>query len=128
MQRARFGSSGTLLGVLLVATAVLGCKSSQQGVSTNYRSQWTTVNANTKATTDAAEAVLAADKLLDVKAASTNVDGTASAKKADGTKVSVGIKKKTDASSEVSVTVGTMGDPSLGAEYARRIKEKAEGK
>jgi hypothetical protein len=56
------------------------------------------------------------------------VDGTASAKKADGTKVNVAIQRKDDTTSEVSVTVGTMGDPALGAQYAKRIKAKAEGK
>jgi hypothetical protein len=62
-----------------------------------------------------------------VTASSTNVDGKATGKKADGTKVTVSVKKKGDNSSEVSVNVGTMGDPSLGADLARKVKQRAEG-
>ena len=115
--------------ILLVTIALLGCSSThEKGVTSNYRTQWTTVAADTKVTTDAAKAVLKADDLKDVKADSTTVDGMASGKKADGTKVVVAIKKKDANSSELSVTVGTMGDPALGAEYAKKIKEKAEAK
>jgi uncharacterized protein YcfL len=109
---------------------VVGCQSShQEGVKSDYRTQWTSVNADTKATTSAAEAVLASAQLQDIKANSTNVDGSVHAKKADGTKVNVAIKKQDSGSgSEVSVTVGTMGDPALGAEWARKIKDRAEGR
>ena len=103
-----------------------GCASSEKGVKTNYRTQWTNVAADTRTTTEAARAVLDAEGLKDVSASSTNVDGKASGKKADGTKVSVLVKKKGESSSEVSVNVGTMGDPSLGADLARKIKDRAE--
>ena len=117
----------------LFATALfvfVGCQSShEQGVKSDYRTQWTNVNADTKATTSAAEAVLASAQLSDVKASSTNVDGQVTAKKADGTKVNVAVKKQDGGSgSQVSVTVGTMGDPALGAEWARKIKDRAEGR
>src|SRR5262249_9388592 len=119
----------SLSGAVVLAAFVMGCQSShEKGVTSDYRTQWTTVMADPKTTTDAAEAILASDKLTDVKSSSTSKDGVASAKKADGTKVNVAIKKEGADSSEVSVTVGTMGDPALGAEYARRIKEKAEAK
>ena len=114
-----------LTGLALCAT---GCASSQEGVKTNYMTQWTKVAANTQTTTDAAKAVLDDQGLKEVNASSTAVDGTANGKMADGTKVKVAIKKATDTSSDVSVTVGTMGDPTLGAEIARKIKSKAEGK
>ena len=115
--------------VVLVGFVVMGCASSkQEGVKTNYMSQWTMVNANTTDTTDAAKAVLEAEGLKDVKASSSKMDGKATAKKADGTKINVAVAKKSDTSSEVSVTVGTMGDPSLGAEIAKKIKDKAEGR
>jgi hypothetical protein len=45
---------------------------------------------------------------------------------ADGTKVSVTVKKKGDNASEVSVNVGAMGSPTLGADLARKIKDRAE--
>jgi len=85
------------------------------------------VSANTKATTDAAKAVLASYSFMDVQASSTDVDGKATAKKADGTVITVSINK-TDNGSQVSVDVGTLGDPSLGAEIAEKIRQKAEAK
>jgi hypothetical protein len=116
---------------ILVAGAVFalllaGCQSShEEGVKSSYRSQWTAVAANPQATADAAKAVLMDEGLKEVTSSSTNVDGTAEGKKADGSKVKVAIAKK-DAGSEVSVTVGTMGDPALGAEIAKKIKMRAE--
>jgi hypothetical protein len=120
--------SAVIVGLVLSSLLLVGCKSShEEGVKSSYLSQWTTVSADTKTTTDAAKAVLEADSLRDIQASSTNLDGMATGKKADGTKVHVAVKKK-EAGSEVSVTIGTLGDPSLGAEYAKRIKDKAEGR
>jgi hypothetical protein len=119
-------SPALLLGLVLL---IGGCQSShQEGVKSNMHTQWTTVAADTKTATEAAKDELKAEGLLDVKAASTNVDGQVTGKKADGTKVTVAVVKKGDKSSEVSVNVGTMGDPSLGAELARKIKDRAEGR
>ena len=44
-----------------------------------------------------------------------------------GTKVNVSIQKEKESSSQVSVTVGKLGDPTLGAELARKIKDRVEG-
>jgi hypothetical protein len=119
---------------LLIATAALaaafaaGCESGQEaGVKTNYRTQWTNVDADTREATELARAVLEEEGLKEVKASSTNVDGTASGKMADGTKVNVTVKKQTDARSEVSVNVGKLGDPGLGADLAKKIKDRAAG-
>jgi hypothetical protein len=118
-----------VLAIGLTAFLSAGCESHhEEGVTSNYHTQWTTVNANTADTTEAAKAVLTSEGLRDVSGSSTNVDGKATGKKADGTKVSVAIQKKSDTSSEVSVNVGTVGDPALGAEVARKIKDKAEAK
>lgn len=115
-----------VLGMML-ALGSGGCQSHhEEGVTSSYHSQWTNVAADTKTTTDAAKAVLEGDGLKDVKASSTSVDGTAEGKKADGTVVSASIKK-IDTGSEVSITVGTLGDPTYGAELAKKIKDKAEG-
>ena len=115
------------LTALALVVAVAGCQSShEEGVTSNYRTQWTSVSADVKATTKAAEAALNEAELKEVTSSSTSVDGSASGKKADGTKVSVAIRKQKESSSEVSVTVGRMGDPELGAEIARKIKERAE--
>ncbi len=123
--RLRMGLSGA---ALLLAAGMFGCASHhEEGVTSNYHSQWTDVAADPKTTTAAARAVLEGSDLKDVTSSSTEIDGTASGAKADGTKVKVDIEKK-DAGSKVSVTVGTLGDPSLGAEYAAKIKAKAEAK
>ena len=122
-----FAKRGLLAGMVL-ALALVGCKSThEEGVKSDFRTQWLNVAADTQTTTLAAQAVLRSEDLKEVTSASTNVDGTASGKKADGTKVSVAIKKAA-AGSDVSVTVGTLGDPTLGADIAKKIKLKAEGK
>jgi hypothetical protein len=86
------------------------------------------VNADTAATARAAEAVLSDDGLENITSSATRLDGVASGRKADGTNVKVAIKKQEEGTgSTVWVTVGTIGDPALGADIARRIKERAEG-
>lgn len=111
------------LTALTTTLAIAGCQSTHEsGVKSNLRTQWTEVAADTKATTEAAQAVLEGEGLKDVKAKSTNVDGTASGKMADGTKVAVTVQKKTEAISQVSVNVGKLGDPKLGAEIAKKIR------
>ena len=52
-------------------------------------------------------------------------EGTARMLVANGAKVAVDVKKEGDGS-QVSVTVGTLGDPKLGAELASEIKARAE--
>lgn len=115
------------LAVLAFILTIAGCQSThEKGVTSNYRSQWTKVRADVKTTTQAAESALNEAELKDVTSSSTNVDGSASGKKSDGTKVNVAVRKEKESSSQVSVTVGQMGDPELGAELARKIKERAE--
>lgn len=121
-------SSLAIVLAVFVSMALSACQSKhQEGVTSDYRAQWTSVNADTQATTEAARAVLEGEGLKDVQASSTNVDGKATAKKADGTKVNVTIKKQSDTMSQVSVVVGTIGQPALGAELATKIKSRAEG-
>ena len=111
-----------------VGAGLVACKSTHEsGVTSDIRSQWTDVNADTKTTTAAAKSILKADELKQIKAEATEVDGKATAEKADGTKITVLIKKVT-AGSQVSVTVGMLGDSALGADIAARIKAKAEGR
>ena len=119
-----------ILAMLVTSLAFvsLACKSPhEEGVTSSYRSQWTYVAADTKTTTNAARTVLERDGLTDVRASSTDVDGTVEAKKSDGKLVSVAVKK-VDNGSQVSVTVGTVGDPAVGAGLAKKIKTEAEGK
>ena len=115
--------------VLAAGLIGAGCKSThEEGVKSNMRTQWTDVMADTKTTTDAAKAVLMEEGLKDVTAQSTNMDGKATAKMADGTKITASIAKKSENMSEVTVNVGTMGSPTRGAEIAKKIKIRAEGK
>jgi len=118
-----------LAASLVMVAGALGCKSShEEGVKSDLRTQWTTVAADAKTTTEAAKAVLAAQDLKNVTGSSTGVDGTAMAMKADGTKVKVDIEKADNSGCKVSVTVGTLGDPTLGAAIAKQIKQTAENK
>ena len=116
-----------LAAFLLVATlAGVGCKSThEEGVKSNLHTQWTDVSADTKTTTSIAEEVLKGEGLKDVSSSATGVDGKASGKMADDTKVTVSVEKKGDNMSQVSVNVGKLGDPKLGAEIARKIKMRA---
>lgn len=118
-----------LAAAVLAVTAAtfVGCASKHKdGVTSSYRSQWTDVAADTVKTTEAAKAVLESEGLKNVTGTSTNVDGTASGKKADGTAVNVSVQKKETGGSQVSVTVGTLGDPTLGADLVTKIKARAE--
>lgn len=118
--------AAAVLGVC--AMTFVGCASnSEEGVKSSYHSQWTSVNADTMTTTDAAKAVLSDRGLKDISGTATKVDGSAMGKKADGTAVKVAVEKQGSNMSQVSVTVGMMGDPALGAEIAKAIKVKAEG-
>ena len=113
--------------MLGVSSGLAACHSTHDsGVTSDIRTQWTDVNADTKTTTGAAKAVLMADELKKVKGDSTDIDGKVTAEKADGTKITVLIKK-IDAGSQVSVTVGVLGNSPQGADWAARIKAKAEG-
>jgi Flp pilus assembly pilin Flp len=117
----------TSVVVALGSVAFVGCASShEEGVKSNLRSQWTMVAADTTATTDAAKDVLEDRGLKNVTGESTKVDGKVMGKKSDGTEVKVTINKE-GTGSQVNVTVGTLGDPTLGAEIAKAIKVKAEG-
>lgn len=119
-------STFALTAAFAALAGVWGCQSThEKGVKSNMHSQWTDVAADTRTATAAAEAVLKDEELKNVHAQSTNVDGHVTANKADGTKVNVSIQKKSDNMSQVSVTVGTLGDPRLGAEIAKKVKVQA---
>jgi hypothetical protein len=110
------------LGLLAFAP---GCSSSKDpGVKTNYMSQWANVEGNTEAATNATKDVLTELGLKDVSATSTAVDGKVTAKKADGTKVKVDISKITDTTSKVEASIGTVGEPALGEEIVKKVKDK----
>jgi hypothetical protein len=119
---------------LVVASAValcvsFACKSSQEpAVKSDLQTQWTDVNADAPATSEAAKAVLVDENLKDVSGKSTNTGGKVTGKMADGTEVIVTVQKGPKAAmSQISVRVGTIGNPSLGANLAKRIKMRAEG-
>ena len=112
-------------GLLLLGTAASlpACQTNQPGVKSNYRSQWTTVSGDTVKATKAAKEVLEDLKLKDIQSQSTTVDGYAHGYTADLTKITVDVKRITDATSEVSVNVGT-GDPALGTDIVARIQRE----
>lgn len=115
--------------LFVAAAAFVGCGSTHEaGVSSNMRKQWQVVGGDVKTTTDASKAVLEEEGLKDITASNTTIDGKASGKKADGTTVDVTVTKKTDATSEVTVLVGTMGSPTYGAEIVKKIRDRVEKK
>ena len=113
-----------VLALGLTSIVLVGCKTDKDGVKSNYAQQWTMVNGDVSEATDAAEEVLGDYDLKDVEAKSTKFDGQAMAKMADGTPVNVDVRKVTSETSEVTVRVGTVGDPTMGVEIADKIKEK----
>jgi hypothetical protein len=116
----------TALAVILglCNLGLAGCETSQPGVESNKVQQWTTVNGDIEAATEAAEDVLEEYDLRDIEAMSTSLDGEVKGKKADDTDIWVNIKKLTDETSEVTVQVGKVGDTALGAEIASKIKKQ----
>jgi hypothetical protein len=106
----------------------IGCASHyQEGVKSDYLSQTTMVYADPETTTNAAKQVFSDDGLTDVSATSTKVDGRASGLMADKTKVQATIDQA-DRGSKLTISVGTVGDPKMGAQWAAKIKQVAEGK
>lgn len=114
-----------ILSAVLLTTVVSlpACQTSQPGVKSSYRSQWTNVNGNTVKATEAAKDVLQDLKLQKIEASSTALDGTVHGYTADNTKITVDVKKVTDNTSQVSVYVGA-GDPELGKDIIARIQKE----
>lgn len=122
MLRVRFAFPALVMAGLLS----VGCASKhEEGVKSTYLWQTAFVQADTKTTTDAARAVLEEKELKDITHSSTNVDGSAMGKKANGAVVKVTVNKE-GTGSNVKVGVGTLGDPEVGAEIAKMIKNRAE--
>lgn len=114
--------------VAALSLIAVGCQSGRNPeVTSSYKSQWINVNADVETTTAAAKQVFADDKLTDVSSQADKVKGEASGVMADKTKVWASIEK-TDAGSQLSVQVGKIGDPKVGADYAVKIKQIAEKK
>jgi len=110
--------------VLCLVIVLAGCRvADTSGIRSDIRQQWMTVNTEVAKATSGAEAVLKEMKLLDVKSRVTTVDGEVTAIKADGTLVTVHIEKK-DGGCEVSVVIGTLGEPDLGTDILRKIQGK----
>lgn len=117
------GTTATLSMLLGVTNVTLtGCATDAPGIKSNYVQQWSTVNGSVEEATEAAEAVLSDYDLKDVTTTSTKIDGNAKGTMADGTEVAVDTRKLTDETSEVSVRVGTVGDPTLGTEIVQKIE------
>lgn len=97
--------------------------SNDSGIKTNYRSQWTRVNTDTETATQVTEEVFEELELKEIKATSTKVDGKVRGKTADGRDVVVDIEKDGQLS-QVAVNIGSIGDPDMGEDIIRRIRQK----
>ena len=112
----------------LLALMGVGCASHhQENVTSDYLSQSTMVDSDVESVTMAAKKVFTDDKLTDVSAEATKVDGRASGLTADKTKIQASVNK-TDTGVKLTISVGKLGDPKMGADYAVKIKQVAEGK
>ncbi len=110
--------------VLCLAILMAGCKvPDRAGIKSDIRQQWMSVNADVTKTTSTAEAVLKELQLIDVKSRVTTVDGEVTATKADGTRVTVNVWKN-DGGCDVSVVIGTLGEPDLGTDILRKINDR----
>ena len=118
-------TSSVFAALLSVAafTALPACSTDQDGVKSTYRSQYTTVSQGVEEVTEAAEEVLSDLKLKDVTSSATAVDGQATGKTADDTVITVSVAKVA-AGSEVTVNVGTLGDPELGKSILADLDKK----
>lgn len=118
--------------VACMSLGLAGCSTSQEGVKSGVRGQYADINATVPKTTEAAKSVFAAEGLKEVAGDNTMIDGKVTGKKADGTVITADVKKLTDTTSQVNVTVGMMGtmggNSSTGVELAAKIKAAAEGK
>ena len=125
--RTRLASAAVamLLGTALIV--IPGCKTSTDGVSSNYLQQYGDVVGTPEDVVNAAQDVLADYNLSGITGKSTKLDGEARGELADGTKLWVSAKAKTDTSSEVTVQVGKLGDSELGQKILTDItKQLAE--
>ena len=105
----------------------VGCASHhQENVTSDYLSQSTMVDADVETVSNAAKKVFMDDKLTDVSEDATKVDGRISGMTADKTKIQATVTK-TDTGVKLTISVGKVGDPKMGADYAVKIKQVAEG-
>lgn len=116
------------LGLVIVAAAGMGfcisaCETTQPGVKSSQFKQYTTIEAGTAEATKAAEGVLKDLGLHDVTSSSTNVDGWAKGFMADKTPVNVSLERVGEKTSDISVHVGSFGDPSLGSDIIGRVRK-----
>jgi pantothenate kinase len=113
-------------GLMVAATPAIfsACKTDESGVKSSYHSQWTTVNGDTMRVTKAAREVVEDLHLQNVDSKSTGVDGLVTARTADKTRITIEVQRVTDTTSQVSVNVGTLGDPALGKDILARIQNK----
>lgn len=124
-----FPARPAALTLCFVFAAVLtaGCATEAPGIKSNYVQQWTTVDGDVEAVTEAAAGVLENYEFKNVESQTTRVDGRATASKADGEEITVDVRRVDDDSSEVTVRVGTTGDGELGIELVQEIAEELAG-
>jgi uncharacterized protein YbjT (DUF2867 family) len=122
MRTVRLGLQ--MVAVVAAALAVVACSTGSPGVKSTQFAQYTTLPAGPADATKAAEAVLKDLGLHEVTSSSTNVDGWAKGMMADKTAVNVSLTRVNDMSSDISVKVGSFGDPALGSDIISRVRKK----
>jgi hypothetical protein len=118
------------MGVLFIVAGLsltfAACQTTEPGVTSTQFQQSTHMEVGTAKGTQAAEAVLKDLGLKDITSSATNLDGWAKGMMSDKTIVKVGLERVGQAEdvSEVTVTVGSFGDPTLGKDIIRRMRNK----
>jgi hypothetical protein len=125
------GFSSGLIRMMVVIGAGLGlglalsaCKTTEPGVKSTRFAQYTTIGVGTADGTKAAAEVLEDLGLQNIESSSTNVDGWAKGFMADKTQVTVNFERISENMSDISVKVGSFGDPSLGEEIIAKVRKK----
>jgi hypothetical protein len=116
-----------VLALAVVALAVTGCKTTQPGVTNNFGTLQTLVEAPPQAVTRAATESMQDLDLVVVSSQASNISGEVIGRTPDDSKVSVTVTPRPNNLCEISVRVGTMGDTATSQRIINRIKAKLYG-
>lgn len=115
----------TLATSLLIATfALVGCTTPQPGVSNQFGTLETLVEADTKAVTEAAKDTLEDMDLVIVSSQATAIDGQVIARTAQDKKVTVTAEKAGENLTKMYIRVGTVGDQEVSLDILERIQNR----
>lgn len=116
--------------VVLLMTTQTGCLLAAAAAGTGAGVAYvrgdteTSVQGDTKAVTEATEAVLKEMDLTIISSAATGLDGKVVARNASDNKIVVVVKHQSENVSQVSIRMGNFGNSAVQAEILQKIKDK----